>query len=223
VPVRPVGVVPAAGSAQRLQPLPCSKEVYPVGGRPVMDYVVERMRAAGCRELRVVTRPDKPDVAARARELGARVVEGEPASLAQSLVLGLSGLGDSDVVLVGLPDTRWEPIDGFVSLLAHLHKGVDAVLGVFDSDEPERSDVVVLDEAGLVRGIHVKEARPPGRLVWGCAAAKVEALGGLKLHDEPGHHFAALAATGRLRAVRLAGKLVDIGTPAALAAAEGRA
>jgi glucose-1-phosphate thymidylyltransferase len=223
VPVRPVGLVPAAGFARRLQPLSCSKEVYPVGGRPVMDYVVERMRVAGCRELRVVTRPDKRDVAERAGQLGARVVEGEPASLAESLVLGLHGLVDSDVVLVGLPDTLWEPIDGFVTMLEHLGGGAAAVLGVFDSDEPERSDVVVLDAAGFVRGVHVKEARPPGRLVWGCAAARVDALAGLESHDEPGHHFAALAAARRLRAVRFPGKLIDIGTPAALAAAEARA
>ena len=221
--MRVVGVIPAAGSAKRLQPLPCSKEVYPVGGRPVMDYLVERMRAASCSELRVVTRPDKLDVVAHAHELGALVVEAEPASLAESIALGLPGLDDADVVLVGLPDTIWEPIDGFVSLLEHLHEGASAVLGVFESDEPERSDVVVLDRSGLVRSIHVKEARPPGRLVWGCAAARVGAFAGLERHREPGRHFAALAAAGRLRAVRFPGTMVDIGTPAALAALEGRA
>ena len=221
--MRPVGVIPAAGSARRLQPLSCSKEVYPVGGRPVMDYLVERMLAAGCAELRVVTRPDKLDVVAHARELGASVVEGEPASLAESLALGLQDLDDADVVLLGLPDTIWEPIDGFVRLLDQLGDGAHAVLGVFESDEPERSDVVVLDDSGLVRSIHVKEARPPGRLVWGCAAAEVAALTALGDYWEPGHHFAALAAAGHLRAVRFPGTMIDIGTPAALAAAEAGA
>lgn len=188
-----------------------------------MDYLVERMRAAACRQLRVVTRPDKVDVAEHARALGALVVEGEPASLAASLALGIQGLHGGDVVLVGLPDTMWEPIDGFVSLLEVVEEGAAAVLGVFESGEPERSDVVVLDEAGLVRSVHVKEARPPGRLVWGCLAAKVAALAGIDRHPEPGHHFAELAAVGRLSAVRFPGKMIDIGTPAALAAAEDRA
>jgi NDP-sugar pyrophosphorylase family protein len=218
--VRPVGVIPAAGYARRLQPLACSKEVYPVGGRPVMDYLVERMRAAGCTELRVVTRPGKRDVVAHARELGALVVECEPGSLAESFARGVAGLDETAVVLLGLPDTIWEPLDGYVSLLAHIEAGADAVLGVFDSDEPERSDVVVLDEAGVVQSVHVKEARPPGRLVWGCAAAKVSALSGLGDHREPGHHFAVLAAAGRLRAVRFPGRMIDIGTPTGLAAAE---
>src|SRR5215211_2788599 len=87
-----VGVVPAAGHAVRLQPLPCSKEVLPVGGRPVLDYLVERMRVAPCDEVRVVTRPEKRDVAERARALGAHVVEGHPQSVADSLLLGMDGL-----------------------------------------------------------------------------------------------------------------------------------
>jgi glucose-1-phosphate thymidylyltransferase len=218
----PVGVIPAAGLAQRLQPLACSKEVYPVGGRPVMDYVVERLRAAECRELRVITRPDKADVIEHAQALGAEVVRGTPATLAASIALGLRGLADSDVVLVGLPDTLWEPIDGYVQLIEHLSEA-DAVLGVFESDEPERSDVVVLDEGGAVRRVHVKEADPPGNLVWGCFAARVAALAGLERSPSPGHYFAGLTVAGTIRAVRFPGRMVDIGTPESLAAAEARA
>jgi glucose-1-phosphate thymidylyltransferase len=221
--VRTVGIIPAAGFAQRLQPLPCSKEVYPIGGRPVMDYLVERMRVAQCDEVRVITRPEKLDVIAHARKIGARVVEGAPPSLAASLALGLEELDDADITLLGLPDTIWEPIDGFVRLLEQLGDGADAVLGVFDSDEPERSDVVVLDEAGSVRSIHVKEPRPPGRLIWGCAVAEVAALLALRDYDEPGHLFSALADAGRVRAVCFARKMIDVGTPAALAAAEAGA
>jgi glucose-1-phosphate thymidylyltransferase len=73
-----VGVIPAAGSATRLGPLPSSKEVLPVGGRPVMDYLVERMRLADCDEIRLVTRTDKTDVIERARELKLRVILARP-------------------------------------------------------------------------------------------------------------------------------------------------
>src|SRR5687767_11544688 len=82
---RIVGIVPAAGYATRLQPLDGSKEVYPVGRRPLMDYVVERMRAAPCDEVRVVTRPDKQDVIGHAAALGASVVEARPETLAESV------------------------------------------------------------------------------------------------------------------------------------------
>jgi NDP-sugar pyrophosphorylase family protein len=185
--MKPVGVIPAAGRAERLQPLPCSKEVYPVGGRPVMDYVVERLRAADCRELRFVTRPDKADVVEHARELRAEVVMGEPPMLEQ------------------------------------LDEAAGVVLGVFESDEPERSDVVVLDERGRVRRVHVKEADPPGHHVWGCFAARVGALAGLESAPTPGHYFAGLAVAGTVRAVSFPGRMVDIGTPEALAAVEAEA
>src|SRR3712207_2474349 len=96
---RIVGVVPAAGRADRLQPLSSSKEVVPIGGRPVLEYVVERMRAAGPTEIRVVTRPEKMDVAALARKLGAVVVTGEPPSVSASLARVAAGLGRRDLVL----------------------------------------------------------------------------------------------------------------------------
>jgi glucose-1-phosphate thymidylyltransferase len=212
----PVGLVPAAGRAERLQPLPCSKEVYLVGGRPVMDFVVDRLRAADCRRLRVITRPDKEDVIAHAQDLGAEVVLGTPPTLSASLALGLQSLADSDIVLVGLPDTLWQPIDGFVQLLARLEDGADIVLGVFESDEPERSDVVVLDERGLVQRVHVKETDPPGNLVWGCFVARVGALAGLQHSPSPGHFF----DEREVAAVVLPGRMLDIGTPEALATAE---
>ena len=44
---RIIGVVPAAGYARRLQPLDRSKEVLEVKGRPVLDYLLDRMRAEG--------------------------------------------------------------------------------------------------------------------------------------------------------------------------------
>jgi choline kinase len=57
--VATVGTIPAAGYAVRLQPPDCSKEMLEVGGRPVIDYPVQRMRAAACDELHVVTRLEK--------------------------------------------------------------------------------------------------------------------------------------------------------------------
>ena len=214
--------MPAAGYATRLQPLDCSKEVYPVGGRPLMDYVVERMRAAPCDEVRIVTRPDKRDVIEHAAELGAQVVEGRPETLAESVALGVEGLHPDDVALIGLPDTIWEPADGFTQLLAGLNGDADVVLGLFASPEPERSDVVSLDESGRVTAVAVKPDRPRTNLIWGCAAARVGALDGLDQLEWPGDHFDALARAGRARAVQLGAGYLDVGTRDALSRAEAR-
>ncbi|MDQ3777803.1 MAG: NTP transferase domain-containing protein, partial [Actinomycetota bacterium] len=155
------GVIPAAGEARRLQPLPGSKELLTVGGRPVMDHLVERMRAVGA-EVTVVTRPDKRDVIEHARRLELNVVVGRPQSVSESILLGV---GEGETIVLGFPDTVWEPRDGFAHLLRALD-GVDVALGVFESEEPERSDVVILDE-DRVAAVDVKPLRPRSSLVWG--------------------------------------------------------
>jgi glucose-1-phosphate thymidylyltransferase len=217
--VKVVGVLPAAGRAERLQPLAGSKELLDVGGRPVLEYAVERMRLAAADEIRVVTRPDKADVRAHAQALGLTVVEAEPATLAESVAGGVDGLDADDVVLVGLPDSIWHPVDGFARLVSALEPGVDVVLGVFRSGEPERGDVVDVDADDVVRGVAVKPAEPAGELVWGAVAARAGALAGLRRHSEPGHLFDELARDGRVLAVRFPGEFIDVGTKEALAAA----
>lgn len=213
---RVVGIVPAAGRAERLQPLAGSKEVQLVRGQPVFVYVVDRMRRAPCSELRVVTRPEKRDVVELARRLGARVVEGRPETVAASILLALDGLAADDVALVGFPDTLWEPADGYARLLRRLRSPADVVLGLFEFAEPERSDVVEPGPAGVVRRVRSRPTRPPSKLVWGCLAARVGVLADLSPDDEPGRHLDRLARAGRVAAVRLEGELVDIGTPASL-------
>jgi glucose-1-phosphate thymidylyltransferase len=208
-------VIPAAGGALRLQPLDGSKELLEVGGRPVFDYVVERMRSGGAEHIRVVTRPDKDDVIDHATGIGLDVLLAEPETAAASVATGLDGLEPEDVVLLGFPDSIWEPVDGFRQLVEELG---DLVLGVFSSSEPERSDVVEV-EGGEVRAVHVKAADPPGNLIWGAAAARREALDGLEQQAEIGHLFNDLARSGRARSVVFPGQFFDIGTREALARA----
>jgi dTDP-glucose pyrophosphorylase len=222
MPPRIVGVIPAAGYATRLHPLEDSKEVYRVGGRPLIDYVVERMRAVPCDEVRVVTRPDKRDVIEHCAELGIRVIEGQPETLAQSIALGVEGLASDDVTLIGLPDTIWDGEEGFARLVEALDGETDVVLGLFTSAEPERSDVVTLDPSGLVTAVAVKPERPASNLIWGCAAARAGALSGVEGRTWPGERFHHLAQQGRVRAVQFSGDFLDVGTKDALRRAEAR-
>jgi glucose-1-phosphate thymidylyltransferase len=219
--VRLVGVVPAAGLASRLQPLAGSKELLEIGGRPVLDYVVERMWAAGAEEIRVVTRPDKQDVAEHARSLGADVIEGEPPSSAESILLAVAGMPAEDIAMIGFPDTVWNPPTGFAPLVALVEAGADVALGLFrgrHTEQLRRSDVVVL-EGTRVTAAEVKPLRPRSDLLWGCAAARVGALPGLAGREHPGELFAELAAQGRVAGVVLEGEFLDVGTPSDLAEA----
>ncbi|HWT23611.1 MAG TPA: NTP transferase domain-containing protein [Solirubrobacteraceae bacterium] len=216
------GVIPAAGHGTRLGRRDGSKELVPVRGRPVMDLLVERMRAAGVDELRIVTRPEKPDVMAYARELGARLVLGHPRDVAASLLLGLAGLANDDEVVFGFPDALWEPPDGYARVLAALRAGADVALGLFRTTDLERSDVVVCDADGTVSRIAVKPETPPGDRIWGIAAARAGTLRGLREGTEPGVTFDGLARRGRVVGVPLSDDWLDVGTPEALERARRR-
>src|SRR5688500_8765013 len=68
-----VGIIPAAGRATRIAPLPCSKELYPIGfhsaeagrgGRPkpVRQYLLEHFSRAGAKQTFIVIRKGKWDI-----------------------------------------------------------------------------------------------------------------------------------------------------------------
>lgn len=211
-----IGLVPAAGHARRLQPLACSKEVLRVHGKPVMDHVIERMGVAGCADIVVVTRPEKRDVQDRARSLGARVVLARPRTVSASVHAGLQGVDRDRIVLLGFPDTIWDPTDGYLRLIEALRDPFTVALGLFEGKEPQRSDVVAVGASGVVERVDVKPMTPRSRWLWGCAAARARALHGITAVPEPGFHWDALARRRLVIGVPLAGSFLDIGTKEAL-------
>lgn len=216
-----MGVVPAAGHGTRLCLATGSKEMLPVGGRPVMDVLVARMRAGGAAEIRVVTRPDKRDVIDHAEARGLRVILGRPLTAPASMAIGLAGLASPDLALIGYPDCLWTPADGYRRLVAALRErpGVDVALGLFSTPDAARSDVVVVDGDGLVRDIVVKSPSPPSDVIYGCVAARPAALAGLADVEGLSALLLQLCARGRVLGVPLLGFWLDIGTPASLARA----
>ena len=69
------GTIPASGQATRIAPLPCSKELFPIGFRTAQDgralgpkvvahYLLEKMRFAGVSKSYIVLRPGKWDIPA---------------------------------------------------------------------------------------------------------------------------------------------------------------
>lgn len=214
--MRILGVIPAAGHATRLQPLSASKEMLMVRGRPVIAHLVERMRVAPCDAMRVVTRSDKADLRTWCGSQDIDVVLGRPAHVGASVQLGLIGAEEYDVVLVGFPDTVWGPADAFGRMLDLLDDGIDVVLGLFGSDEPERGDVVAVDNEGRVSEVQPKPPHPRSRLIWGCLAARRSALGGIGDEPEPGMWINRRLAHMPTRAVYLSDDFVDIGTPDSL-------
>ena len=218
-----IGVIPAAGHATRLGAGVGSKEAIEVGGRPLLDHLVERLRAAPCSEIRIVTRPEKADVIELARMRGLTVIGAHPDNIARSLALGLAGR-DEDIVCFGFPDCLWEPVDGFATLVAAVEGGEEIALGLFRTNEPESYDPVVLADpsarSGRVERVEVKPERASSNLTWGCAAGRVRALRALEHERDPGEYFAARSRDGVVVGRWLSDVWIDLGTLDRLAAAQ---
>ena len=181
-----VGLVPAAGQASRLGPLPCSKEVLPIGftqdstGVPQLrvaaHHLLEAFTLAGVQQAFVILRTGKWDIPSY---LGG----GQTLGLDLAYLLTSSSRGVPYTlnaafpfvrqarVMMGFPDILFRPPDAFRHLLAKLEESrAEVVLGTFPTDEPERSDMVALDSNGRVREIIVKPPRTTLSSSWALAA-----------------------------------------------------
>ena len=224
------GIVPAAGSGTRIQPLAFSKELLPVGSRfdgtaerprAVSEYLIERMLSAGADKICFVISPWKSDIlqyfgGAIGTAAIAYVVQPHPAGLCDAIFRALPLIHRDETVLVGLPDTIWLPEDALCPLpdnrLAFL---------TFPVERPELFDAVISDGAGRIREIQVKQQCAASHWVWGAFK-----MPGAVLHDlyrlwcarDPRDEYigtlvnAYLAAGGEAVAVPAGTAYVDVGT-----------
>ncbi|HKI01360.1 MAG TPA: sugar phosphate nucleotidyltransferase [Thermoanaerobaculia bacterium] len=224
------GIVPAAGTGSRIQPLAFSKELLPVGSRfdgrterpkAVSEYLLERMILAGAAKICIAISPGKSDIVEYyGGSLGAAhicyVVQPEPLGLCDALFRALPLIGPGDQVLVGLPDTVWFPKDGLRRL-----DGDALSFLLFPVRHPELFDAVVTGDGGRVLEIQVKRPGASSSWVWG--AFRMPARVFQELHDlwqERGRQDAYvgtlvnawLARGGEARGVNAGEAYVDVGT-----------
>lgn len=181
-----IGLLPAAGRAARISPLPCSKEVYPVGFQPareghglrpkaVCHYLLEKMRFAGVTKAYLVLRKGKWDIPAYLGDgtmldmhLAYLIMEfpfGVPYTLDQAYAFIQDHL-----VAFGFPDIIFQSKDAFVRLLDRQARGkADIVLGLFPAHRPQEADMVDPGEDGQIRGIVIKPHETQLRSTWGIA------------------------------------------------------
>lgn len=170
------GIIPAAGSGSRIQPLAFSKELLPVGSRSdaggerpraVSEYLVERMIRGGATHLCFVISPGKSDIL---EYFGGGIqgasfcytVQPKPSGLCDAVFRGLPFVNPEEPVLIGLPDTIWFPEDGFCHL-----SDTDLSFLLFRVSEPQHFDAVVTDSSGHVSNIRVKQPQVVTPWVWG--------------------------------------------------------
>ena len=143
-----VGLVPAAGSGKRIAPLPCSKELFPIGvqgsggnseprAKVVSHYLLEKLRIAGITKAYIVLREGKWDIPAYFGD-GATL----DLHLAYVVISDSSGPPDTldraypfvknQFVAFGFPDILFVPEDVFAQLLERqTSTNSDVVLGLY--------------------------------------------------------------------------------------------
>ena len=178
-----VALIPAAGEASRLGPLPCSKEILPLGtgnaDAPVpsvmCDHVLDAFAAAGVRRVFVVVREGKWDIPAhysqwpRDEVAIAYLVTSKTPGCPYTLDKAFPFLGDARVVL-GFPDILFQPVNAYSAILDHQqHCGADVVLGLFPASEPRRMDMVCTDRQGNVLEILIKPPSTKLTMTWAVA------------------------------------------------------
>ena len=229
-----MGIIPAAGAGQRIQPLGCSKELLPVGSRmvegaqrpkAVAEYLVERMIAAGAKQICMVISAEKTDIMRyfAERDYAAQifyVVQQEPLGLCDALFRAEPFARQHDQVLVGLPDTIWFPENAYRSALdAHPEAEVNLVL--FPVANPAVFDAVVCDQLGYVQRVEVKKAEAHSHWIWGAVTASGRAFHALKLLWEARHREdqylgdllnAYISAGNTVRGTHTGEHYMDVGT-----------
>lgn len=186
--IRIVGIIPAAGKGTRLQPLPIPKELFPIGyqdypidgvlhKRPkvISQYVVENMAAAGASRVVFVLGEGKHHIM---EYYGAGTRFGlECVYVYQERLSGMPGaldlargIVDGWLVLFGMPDTVFEPTDGYKVLVdVHRRAGNDVTLGLFPTQAPHKFGMVDFAEDGTIRSIVDKPLTSSLRYMWGTA------------------------------------------------------
>lgn len=178
-----IGLMPAAGWASRLGPIPCSKEVYPVGFysinngkdlRPkvVSHYLLENMRSADIRKAYIILRENKWDIPAYFGD--GKLVDMHISYLMMDLPYGVPYTLDQAypfvkdaLVALGFPDIMFQPGNAYEDILdRQAETGSDIVLGLFPTDRPHKNDMVELDNNGRIRALDIKPQQTKLTYTW---------------------------------------------------------
>lgn len=182
-----VGLIPAAGEAKRIAPLPCSKELFPVGfetekesnvQRPksVCQYLIDEMRYVGISKIFFVLRKGKWDIPGYLGDGSkygmsfAYLIMGLPLGVPYTLDQAFPFVKEKKVV-IGFPDILFESENIFKKLIRKTEtSNYDIMLGLFPSGRPEMADLVELDKNGKVTKIVMKQKDTRLGHSWGTAA-----------------------------------------------------
>ncbi|MFD4594081.1 glucose-1-phosphate thymidylyltransferase RfbA [Streptomyces rubiginosohelvolus] len=162
------GIILAGGSGTRLRPvtIAVSKQLLPVGDKPMIYYPLSILMLAGIREILVISTPDDLPQFRRllgdGSHLGLQIEYAEQIEangLAEAFVIGADHIGDSSVALI-LGDNIFHG-HSFYSVLTENSRDVSGcVLFGYPVNDPERYGVGEVDADGRLVSIEEKPTHP---------------------------------------------------------------
>jgi mannose-1-phosphate guanylyltransferase len=221
-------VVLVGGKGTRLRPLTFTapKQMLPVAGRPMIEWVLEHLGAHGITEvvLSLGYRPDDfSDAYPDGSCCGVRLhyaVEDSPLDTAGAIAFAArsAGLGDEPFIVVNGDVLTGLDIGALVAF--HHRSGAEATIALTPVEDPSRYGVVSTDADGRVRAFIEKP--PPGEAPTNLINAGTYVLEPSVLARIPSGAptsiervtFPALVAAGRLYAMASDADWADAGTPA---------
>ncbi len=233
-----IGVILAAGRGTRMGDLTAQtpKPLLRVRGRPIIEHILLGFRAAGARDVVIVTGYRGDQIMAQLGDgsrLGLRHTyrqQAEPTGTASALLLARDALG-AESFLLSWGDILIEPGQYAAAVAAFHATRCDALLVVNAVADPWRGAAVYVDEAWRV--VRLVEKPPVGTstTTWNNAGVFVFAPAILAYAErvvssprgeyELPQAIAAMIGDGRVvRAYPLRGFWSDVGTPDDLALAE---
>lgn len=238
-----IGLIPAGGQGSRIGPLPCSKEIYPIGFDPhrqdrpkvACHYLLEKMRFAEIKQAYIILKEGKWDIPAYfldGKMIGmdiAYLVIDDSFGVPYTINKAFPFVREANIAF-GFPDIYIETNDVFTMLSARLaYNDCDIVLALFPSDRPDKADMVDLDADGKIRDIIIKQPQTKLSYTWGAAvwtpvfsqfihSYVEEAVGSLAQKQKElfiGEVVGAAIDSGlRVEAVKVSDEVfLDIGTP----------
>ena len=181
-----IGIVPAAGLASRIAPVPCSKEIYPIGldagigesvARPKVSgqYLLEKFSNAHIAQALMILRKGKWDIPqyfgnglSIGIDLAYLIVEnpnGVPFTVDQAF-----SFVEHKKVAFGFPDILFSEEHAFDLLMQRQrNSAADIVLGLFPCGTVLQADRVDAGEDGRVREILARSVSAQCMTTWGIA------------------------------------------------------
>jgi glucose-1-phosphate thymidylyltransferase len=228
------GIILAGGTGSRLQPatIAVSKQLLPVGDKPMIYYPLSVLMLANVRDILIISTPaDLPQfrrLLGDGGHLGLRLsyaAQAEPNGLAAAFIIGADHVGDDAVALI-LGDNIFHGHHLFDLLEENARDVRGCVLFSYPVQDPHRYGVAETDSSGRLLSIEEKPAHPPSnRAITGLYFYDNEVLdiaknlqpsarGELEISDVNQHYLrrgrAKLVALGRGMA------WLDTGTPESL-------